>query len=78
MPASTAITYRPGRAFARPCLDWTERRPHLAEALGAAIAQRLLDLQWIQRLPHTRALRVTDIGREQLRDQLAINLAAAT
>lgn len=62
------------RALARPCLDWTERRPHLAGALGAAIAQRMLDLQWVKRLPHTRALRVTETGREQLRDQFAIYL----
>ena len=63
------------RAFARPCLDWTERRPHLAGALGAAIAEQLLDLQWFTRLPSTRALRVTDLGRRGLLREFALNLA---
>ncbi|MBV9819870.1 MAG: helix-turn-helix transcriptional regulator [Solirubrobacterales bacterium] len=63
------------RAFARPCLDWTERRPHLAGALGAGIARRMLDLDWVKPVPGTRALRVTDTGRRRLRDELAINLA---
>jgi DNA-binding transcriptional ArsR family regulator len=65
------------RVFARPCLDWTERRPHLAGALGAGIADRLLELRWIKRIPSTRALRVTDDGQKRLRDELAINLPAA-
>src|SRR5258708_29467308 len=38
------------RAFCRPCLDWTERRPHLPGALGAAPAPRRLDLPWLRRL----------------------------
>lgn len=63
------------RAFARPCLDWTERRPHLAGALGAGIAQRMLELHWIKPLPGTRALTVTNTGRERLREDFALNLA---
>jgi DNA-binding transcriptional ArsR family regulator len=63
------------RAFARPCRDWTERRPHLAGALGAGIAERLLELNWLQPIPGTRALRVTDSGQRGLRDELGLNLA---
>jgi len=63
------------RAFARPCLDWTERRPHLAGALGAAIAEQLLELQWFTRVPSTRALRVTEVGRRGLLQEFALNLA---
>lgn len=63
------------RAFARPCQDWTERRPHLAGALGAGIAERLLELNWLQPIPGTRALRVTDSGERGLRDELGLNLA---
>ena len=63
------------RSFARPCQDWTERRPHLAGALGAGIAERLLELNWLQPIPGTRALRVTDSGERGLRDELGLNLA---
>lgn len=62
------------RAFARPCLDWTERRPHLAGALGAGLAGLMLDERWVKRVPSSRALRVTDAGRRALRDRFALNL----
>lgn len=52
------------RALARPCLDWTERRPHLAGAIGARLCDRFLELGWlVRRSSETRALRVTDAGR---------------
>jgi DNA-binding transcriptional ArsR family regulator len=54
------------RRFAGACLDWTERRPHLNGALGAAITARLLELRWIERGAHRRAVRVTPAGREGL------------
>jgi DNA-binding transcriptional ArsR family regulator len=64
---------RPGRrAYARACLDWSERRPHLAGALGAAVAETLLDRRWVARVPGTRALRVTEAGREGLREALSL------
>jgi DNA-binding transcriptional ArsR family regulator len=63
------------RAFARPCLDWTERRPHLAGALGSGIAERLLELDWVARVPGGRALRVTPAGEVALRDELGLNVA---
>jgi DNA-binding transcriptional ArsR family regulator len=62
------------RAFARPCLDWTERRPHLAGALGAAIASHALDRTWLRQVPGTRALRVTDDGRRGFLDEFGLNL----
>ncbi len=64
------------RAFARPCLDWTERRPHLAGALGAAVTSRLLDMGWLRRLPDTRAVRLTPPGRTKLRETFGIELAS--
>jgi DNA-binding transcriptional ArsR family regulator len=64
------------RAFARPCLDWTERRPHLAGALGAGVAERLLELEWVVRRPDSRALRITETGERRLREELAVNIAA--
>jgi DNA-binding transcriptional ArsR family regulator len=63
------------RAFTRPCLDWTERRPHLAGAVGAAIAEHALAQQWVTHVPGTRALRVTDEGRSGFLEQFALNVA---
>ena len=55
----------PGRrAFCRPCLDWSERRPHLAGRVGAALACRCLELGWIARQRDTRAVAITATGRE--------------
>ncbi len=57
---------RSRRRFAGACLDWTQRRPHLNGALGAAITGRLLELGWIRRGPSRRAVRVTEPGRAGL------------
>ena len=51
------------RVFARSCLDWTERRPHLGGALGAAITTALLDRDWIRRRSHGRGVLITPAGR---------------
>jgi DNA-binding transcriptional ArsR family regulator len=61
------------RALTRPCLDWTERRPHLAGSVGAALAARLLELAWVSRRPGTRAVIVTEVGRRRLRAELGVN-----
>jgi DNA-binding transcriptional ArsR family regulator len=53
---------RSRRRFAGACLDWTQRRPHLNGALGAAVTGRLLDLGWIARGTSRRAVRVTEPG----------------
>ena len=53
------------RRFAGACLDWTQRRPHLNGALGAAVTGRLLELGWIERGP-SRAVKVTGPGRDGL------------
>jgi DNA-binding transcriptional ArsR family regulator len=50
------------RCFCRPCLDWSERRPHLAGALGAALATAAFERGWIERLRDTRAVGVTRHG----------------
>jgi hypothetical protein len=60
------------RSFARECLDWTERTPHLAGALGAAILSRFLTLGWVARRPKTRALRITHRGAREFHARFGI------
>ena len=65
----------PGRrVFCRPCLDWSERRPHLAGRVGAALACRCFELGWIKRQRDTRAVAITAAGREGFRDTFGIAL----
>ncbi|HZR28882.1 MAG TPA: helix-turn-helix transcriptional regulator [Terriglobales bacterium] len=58
--------------FARQCLDWTERRHHLAGALGTELLQQFFELKWMARIGKTRAVRVTHRGQEQLSKLLGI------
>jgi DNA-binding transcriptional ArsR family regulator len=58
---------RRGRVFCRPCLDWSERRLHVAGHLGAAICARCLELGWVRSMQDTRALAITPEGRRGLR-----------
>jgi DNA-binding transcriptional ArsR family regulator len=60
------------RQLTRVCVDWSERRPHVAGALGAALASRLFERRWIERRPDVRAVAVTDAGRSGLADCLGI------
>jgi hypothetical protein len=64
------------RSFARRCLDWTERRDHVAGALGAAICLRFLELRWIVRDRNSRVVRVTPSGRRQLEELIQMPAAA--
>ncbi len=57
------------RKFAASCLDWSERRDHLGGALGAALAERLVDLGWIARKRNSRAVSVTEAGRRKLAEE---------
>ena len=50
------------RHFCRLCLDWTERRPHIAGAIGAAITKRYFDLGWMERMKRSHAVIVTAVG----------------
>src|SRR5262249_28697264 len=52
--------------LARRCLDWTERRPHVAGPVGRALASLALDRGWVRRVRGTRAVIVTPTGRAQL------------
>jgi hypothetical protein len=53
-------------------VDWSEQAHHLSGALGAALAARMFELEWVARLPRTRAVRLTDEGRAGLAEQFGI------
>ncbi|MFE1309984.1 ArsR/SmtB family transcription factor [Streptomyces sp. NPDC058755] len=63
------------RPLARACLDWTERRPHLAGTAGAALCRHALDVGWCVRIGSERAVRVTPSGERTLFRLLGIEAA---
>ncbi|WP_445681327.1 ArsR/SmtB family transcription factor [Radicibacter daui] len=72
-----AAIARQKRCFARPCLDWSERRPHLAGGLAAALASRLADLGWLRRQREGRAVEITPMGQMELRRVFSFTIAEA-
>jgi DNA-binding transcriptional ArsR family regulator len=64
------------RPLTRSCLDWSERRPHVAGALGAALLDALLAASWVVRRPTGRAVAVTARGRAGLREALGLEVEA--
>lgn len=67
-PASTR------RVFSKPCLDWSERRPHLGGVLGERLMVRLIELGWVART-EGRAVRLSVEGRRGLERELGLKLA---
>ena len=68
---------RTRRVFCRPCLDWSERRPHIAGRVGARLCERYLELGWVRRLESSRALEITSKGRQGLIEWFGIDLSHA-
>jgi DNA-binding transcriptional ArsR family regulator len=60
------------RRFACPCLDWSERRPHLAGSLGAALLEVALKKKWVVQDLDSRALRLTAVGRREMQSRLGL------
>ncbi|MFF7637759.1 ArsR/SmtB family transcription factor [Kitasatospora sp. NPDC008050] len=77
--AELGVTVRPDgrRPAVLACLDWTERRPHLAGAVGAALCHRALEAGWVTRIGSSRAVAVTAAGREVLRERLGVTAEPA-
>jgi DNA-binding transcriptional ArsR family regulator len=65
---------RSARVLCRPCLDWSERRPHLAGALGAALCAHCFDKGWVRRIEGTRAVAITPGGQRVFREQFGAQL----
>lgn len=68
------ITYSKAQAsrtrFARPCLDWTERRHHIAGDIGSLLLRRFIELTWLAPVRDSRALRATVAGERGFADLL--------
>lgn len=62
------------RPLVRSCLDWSEQRPHLAGTLGTVLAQRFFELRWVTRAPKSRAVFLTEDGRDALRSRFGVVL----
>ncbi|WP_428489610.1 ArsR/SmtB family transcription factor [Rhodopila sp.] len=62
------------RVFCRPCLDWSERRPHIAGRVGAALASRCLQLGWIAPQRDSRAVSITAAGSLGFAERFGIDL----
>ena len=64
---TTDALANPRRVLCRPCLDWGERRHHLAGALGAALMQRCFTLRWARRAENSRVVAFTPQGEREFR-----------
>ncbi|MEK5240409.1 helix-turn-helix domain-containing protein [Paenibacillus sp. FSL L8-0470] len=62
------------RSFSHKCLDWSERRHHLAGALGSALLEKLLEVNWVQRLPNTRAIKITSEGKRGFKEVFSLDV----
>ncbi len=68
---NVSLLRRKRRSFAHRCVDWTERRDHLAGSVGAAICEKMLEFRWITRDRNSRAVRVTLSGHQHLEHMLS-------
>jgi len=63
------------RRFAYACLDWSERRPHLGGALGAALLGVALKRKWMTQDLEGRALGITNLGRREMLDRFGVQIS---
>jgi len=67
----TETAHRERRSFCRACMDWSERRYHLAGSLGAALLSRVGELGWAKKEKASRVIRFTSIGDREFRRLIA-------
>lgn len=72
LPATSALPAARKRALCRLCLDWSERRAHLAGSLGALLCSHCLEQGWLMRRGGTRALQITPKGTSTFRNWLGL------
>jgi DNA-binding transcriptional ArsR family regulator len=63
-----------GATFCRPCLDWSERRPHVAGAVGAALYRTFTQRGWVHPVAATRAVSITPFGMAELKRHFGLTL----
>jgi len=66
------------RVVCRPCLDWSERRPHLAGLAGAALGRAALERRWVERKRSSRALTITRDGAIALAQLFGVDLTPSS
>lgn len=71
---NTDLLLKQKRPFLKPCLDWSERRFHLAGSVGAAMLHKMLDDQWVRRVHDSRTIVFTSIGRSKIYDLLGLEI----
>ncbi|MBV9707030.1 MAG: hypothetical protein JO125_06455 [Chloroflexi bacterium] len=69
---------REHRRFAFACPDWTEQHPHLGGALGAALWTTLMERGWAVKQQGTRAIIITDVGKQYLYEQFGVQVEKET
>ncbi|MFL9483166.1 ArsR/SmtB family transcription factor [Chitinophagaceae bacterium LWZ2-11] len=62
------------RFFAKPCLDWSERKYHLAGSLGAALLNKMLTEDWLRRIKNSRAIVITAKGQKALKETFGMSV----
>jgi DNA-binding transcriptional ArsR family regulator len=65
----------PRRPLIRYCVDWSEQRHHLAGSLGAALATRMFELGWLSQASNSRAVHLSEDGREGLKLRFGVELS---
>jgi DNA-binding transcriptional ArsR family regulator len=70
----TEILQAQRRSFLRPCLDWSERRYHMAGSLAAALLSLMLAQDWVRRIKNSRAVLITAKGQKNLYAHLKLTV----